>query len=233
MDCGDRARARQHVFLLPGKHARPGRRHASPGLLPARPGPRARGAADGDGAPQDLHLERRGATPVGPRCPWPDARTPAGRAARAEPRRRGQWRCAPLGPGYGTGLSSQSVAPSLRGSLQLAAVFTTQIRKRRNGRSVLPLLGWAAGLRGTTWAQGLAAPCEARECLLWGAICCPLLSALGSWPRLWVPTGSNPVDPEGPRTLCAFWARSWMARQQGSQMLLGVRTKVVQRNSRG
>lgn len=163
MDSGDRAGARQHVFLLPGKHARPGRRRASPGLLPARPGP-ARERAD-----------RPTGTARGRTCTWSGGARPPSALGARDPTRAPQ-RVALHARNTGAGalalraprtrVPDGIVFPKRCSSfscwLQLAAVFTTQIRKRRNGRSLLILLGWAAGLRGTTWAQGLAARCEAR-----------------------------------------------------------------------
>lgn len=78
-DCGDGAGARQHVFLLPGKHTRP--------LQCDEPGRAGRESAQSGG---------RG---------WPRARTLAGPTSRAEPGRSLRGLCAPLGPACPTGFS--------------------------------------------------------------------------------------------------------------------------------
>ncbi|XP_049503267.1 ribonuclease H2 subunit B, partial [Panthera uncia] len=89
---------------------------------------------------------------------------PSGSHSRAEPGRRGHGRCASPGPRCGTRFSPRRVAPALGHSLQLAAGFATQRRKRRNGPSVIspaavgckerprPVENDAgSGTRGTLW----------------------------------------------------------------------------------
>lgn len=69
VDCGDRARARQHVFLVPGKYGRPARRRAG----------RARGRAP----TAELRPAVRKL-----RAPTPAAPNPAQGAGRTSPRHR-------------------------------------------------------------------------------------------------------------------------------------------------
>lgn len=87
MDCGEGASARQHVFLVPGKHARPGT-----AARPAAAGPPARGGPARERAKQRLgrlpggFSAAAGRAPSGPRPPRAHPRVFTGqRRAEAQP----------------------------------------------------------------------------------------------------------------------------------------------------
>lgn len=157
-DDRDGAGARQHVFLLPGKRARPGR-CARLGLRPRAPRPPARGAACGaaPGAPHAAlgALGLRG-------------RSFAGLRVRTEPRRGPLGLCAPLGPGPGPDSPPDTLSP-----ICLAAIFKTkaggaETDRAQHPRSDRSWVGWAGGsgpgLPRAVRVQGLGARCGIRRC---------------------------------------------------------------------
>lgn len=192
MDCGNGARARQHVFLLPGKHGRRRRRRASPRPASSSPGPARPESAER----RTGMAPRRTSTWSGAARP-PSALGPRG-LTRAPQRvappcvvRSGAAR--PWDPGSGrdsfpdccsSSWSLVTASCGFHNPNAKAQKRTERLASARVGRRRGP------GLRGAaTWAHGLWARSGALEWLLWGAVSCP---ALLHWAA--GPTSGFPLD---------------------------------------